>query len=218
MPRRSKFHPCLRVPVDHQACKTGYQNELDAKSQTETTWWSESGRIIWCSALKQERDVVIGAGNNYGPRDSPRICAPRPRVAVADIDKAGADETAGLIAGGGGEAVGVHCDVTSEQSVAAQSMRPSAFSDRSTSHMNNAGILHSGNPRTFPLPNGSGCSTSTSSARCGPTAIVMPKWSLAAKLYRQHASFAAFTPSDQPNSLCRVQAALISMSENLRSI
>src|SRR5262249_21328399 len=95
---------------------------------------------------------IIGAGNNIGrviaQEFARRGCA---RVAVADIDKAGADETARLITEAGRKAIGIACNLTSADSVRQAVSEAERFLGDIDIHMNNAGILHNGNPEDFPL-------------------------------------------------------------------
>src|SRR6202040_2173629 len=68
----------------------------------------------------------------------------------ADISKAGAEETARLINAAGGKAIGIACDVTDEHSLRDAVGETERFLGDIHIQMNNAGIIHSGNPEDFP--------------------------------------------------------------------
>ena len=67
-----------------------------------------SGRVV----------VVTGGAQGIGATTARAFAAQKARVAVLDIDGAGAKKVADAIAGGGGKASAIHVDVTDEQSVA----------------------------------------------------------------------------------------------------
>lgn len=62
--------------------------------------------------------VVTGAGRGIGRAFALALAAEGCRVAVADVDIAGAEATANEIASSGGAAAGLHVDVTERGSVA----------------------------------------------------------------------------------------------------
>ena len=63
--------------------------------------------------------VVTGAGSGIGRATARMLAAEGASVVVADIDPVGGEETVGLIAGEGGAAVFVRCDVTDARSIEA---------------------------------------------------------------------------------------------------
>jgi NAD(P)-dependent dehydrogenase (short-subunit alcohol dehydrogenase family) len=95
--------------------------------------------------------LIYGSGRNIGREIAREFARRGARVAVADIDLAAANETVRLIAEAGGDATALQCDVMSNESVretAAEAERRIGAIDIL---MNNAGILHSGNPEDFPM-------------------------------------------------------------------
>jgi len=62
--------------------------------------------------------VVTGAAQGIGAATARAFAAQKARVAVLDIDGAGAKKVADAIAAGGGQASAIHVDVTDEQAVA----------------------------------------------------------------------------------------------------
>jgi 3-oxoacyl-[acyl-carrier protein] reductase len=61
--------------------------------------------------------VVTGGAQGIGAATARAFAVQKSRVAVVDIDGAGAKKVADAIAGGGGHAVAIHADVTDEVSV-----------------------------------------------------------------------------------------------------
>lgn len=62
--------------------------------------------------------AVTGAAQGIGAATARAFAAQKSRVAVLDIDGAGAKKVADAIAGGGGQATAIHVDVTDESAVA----------------------------------------------------------------------------------------------------
>lgn len=95
--------------------------------------------------------LIIGAGQNIGRRIAQEWAARGARVAVADISRDGAEETAEILRRSGTEAMGLHCNVLDEGSVAATIDAAEQALGPLDIHMNNAGILSGGNPEDIPL-------------------------------------------------------------------
>lgn len=161
--------------------------------------------------------LIIGAGNNIGRAIALEFAQRGARVAVADIDKAAADETAQLIKAAGGQATGIACDVTNENSLNDAVNAAESFLGHIDIHMNNAGILHSGNPEDFPVHEWERMFNVNFFGAVRANSIVMPKMLARGQGYIVNtASFAGL----YPYGINRVpyaasKAALISMSENL---
>ncbi|HTH28018.1 MAG TPA: SDR family oxidoreductase [Sphingobium sp.] len=100
----------------------------------------------------QNRNAIIfGGGRNIGRAVAFEFARRGARVAVADIDAEAARQTAQAIASQGGEALGVHVDVTDSASVRQASAEAEGALGEMDIVMNNAGLLHSGNPQDIPL-------------------------------------------------------------------
>jgi len=67
--------------------------------------------------LQNKRAIITGAGSGIGRAAAIRFCQEGARVAVIDINQAGADETVAMITKNGGEAMAIIADVTREEQV-----------------------------------------------------------------------------------------------------
>jgi NAD(P)-dependent dehydrogenase (short-subunit alcohol dehydrogenase family) len=168
-------------------------------------------------SFENQNALVVGAGQNIGRAIALEFARRGARVAVADINKAGAEETAQLIVDAGGQATGVGCDVTSEESVARAIAEAEAFLGQIDIQMNNAGVLHSGNPEDLPLAEWERTFNVNLFGAVRANAIVMPKMIARGTGYIVNtASFAGLYPyAANRIPYAASKAALISMSENL---
>jgi NAD(P)-dependent dehydrogenase (short-subunit alcohol dehydrogenase family) len=96
------------------------------------------------------RALIFGGGRNIGRAVALEFARRGAAIAVADIDDVGAEEAAQLIIDAGGKAVAIRCDVTDDDSI--QSAAAEAIDQLGEIDivMNNAGLLHSGNPEDIP--------------------------------------------------------------------
>jgi NAD(P)-dependent dehydrogenase (short-subunit alcohol dehydrogenase family) len=95
--------------------------------------------------------LIFGAGRNIGRAIAREFARRGAAVGVADLDAAGAEETAALVVGSGGQAIAIPCDVTESDAIrAAAEAMVSAFGEPDIV-MNNAGVLHSGFPEDIPI-------------------------------------------------------------------
>jgi NAD(P)-dependent dehydrogenase (short-subunit alcohol dehydrogenase family) len=161
--------------------------------------------------------LVIGAGQNIGRSIALEFARRGARVAVADISKAGAEETARLINGAGGKAIGIACDVTDERSVREAVGEAERFLGDIDIQMNNAGIIHSGNPEDFPASEWERMFSVNFFGAVRANAIVLPKMLARGQGYIVNtASFAGLYPyATNRIPYAASKAALVSMSENL---
>jgi len=95
--------------------------------------------------------LIFGGGRNIGRAIALEFARRGARVAVADIDVAGAEETAQMIVSAGGQATGLRCDVASDESVPQAAAAAEARFGDIDIVMNNAGVLHSGHPEDIPM-------------------------------------------------------------------
>lgn len=95
--------------------------------------------------------LVIGGGLNIGRAVALEFAARGARLAVADLNFAGAEETAVLIRAAGGEAIAFACDVASDAAVRACIDGAEGALGPLDIVMNNAGILSGGNPEDIPV-------------------------------------------------------------------
>ncbi|CAN7220899.1 SDR family NAD(P)-dependent oxidoreductase [Phenylobacterium sp. LjRoot219] len=95
--------------------------------------------------------LIFGAARGIGRAVAQEFARRGARVAIADIDLAGAEEACGLIAAAGGEAVAIACDVTRDESVAEAGARAERAFGELDIVMNNVGVILSGNPEDIPV-------------------------------------------------------------------
>lgn len=95
--------------------------------------------------------LVFGAGRNIGRAVVQEFARRGARVAIADLDFEGAEEGAALIRAAGGEAIALKCNVMDSDSIRATAAAAEAALGEIDIVMNNAGLLHSGNPEDFPF-------------------------------------------------------------------
>jgi NAD(P)-dependent dehydrogenase (short-subunit alcohol dehydrogenase family) len=167
--------------------------------------------------FENKNAFIIGAGHNIGRVIALEFARRGARVAVADIDKTGAGETAQLIVAAGGKSTGIGCDVTSDASVRAAVAEAEGFLGHIDVHMNNAGIIHNGNPEDFPATEWERMFSVNFFGAVRANAVVMPKMLARGQGYIVNtASFAGMYPfATSRIPYAASKAALISMSENL---
>lgn len=168
-------------------------------------------------SFDKKNALIIGAGQNIGREIALEFARRGARVAVADINQTGADETAQLIKAAGGEAIGVVCNVTSEDSVRDAVNTAEQFLGCIDIHMNNAGIIHSGNPEDFPASEWERMFSVNFFGAVRANAVVLPKMLARGQGYIVNtASFAGLYPyATNRIPYAASKAALISMSENM---
>jgi len=167
--------------------------------------------------FENKNAFIIGAGRNIGRVIALEFARRGARVAVADINKSGAEETAQLIIAAGGKATGIGCDVTSEGSVRDAVSEAERFLGVIDIHMNNAGIIHSGNPEDFPASEWERMFSVNFFGAVRANAVVLPKMLARGQGYIvSTASFAGLYPyAANRIPYAASKAALVSMSENL---
>lgn len=167
--------------------------------------------------FEDKNALVIGAGQNIGREIAREFARRGAKVVAADINKAGAEETAALIVGADGEAAGIACDVSSEESVARALAEAERFLGPIDIHMNNAGLLHSGNVEDFPPAEWERMFNVNFFGAVRANAVVLPKMIARKSGYIVNtASFAGLYPyAINRAPYAASKAALISMSQNM---
>ena len=161
--------------------------------------------------------IIFGSGRNIGREIAREFARRGARVAVADIDVAGAKEAAQLIVDAGGQAIAVACNVMDDASMRAAFAEAEAAFGEMDIVMNNAGLLHSGNPQDFPLAEWQRMMDCNFFGIVRGLEIFLAKW-----IARGHghivntASFAGLYPyATNRMPYAASKAAILSLSENL---
>ncbi|MFT3930946.1 MAG: SDR family oxidoreductase [Spongiibacteraceae bacterium] len=95
--------------------------------------------------------LIFGGAKGIGRAIALEFSRRGAKIAIADIDGNSADETATTIIAAGGNAVGLSCDVCSDESVrATATAAEEAFGDIDIV-VNNVGAILSGNPEDIPI-------------------------------------------------------------------
>jgi len=168
-------------------------------------------------SFENKTALIIGAGRNIGRAIALEFASRGARIAVADLEKAGADETAQLIIAAGGKATGIACDVGNEASVRDAVGEAERFLGNIDVHVNNAGIIHSGNPEDFPAAEWERMFSVNFFGAVRANSFVLPKMLARGQGYIVNtASFAGLYPyATNRIPYAASKAALVSMSENL---
>jgi NAD(P)-dependent dehydrogenase (short-subunit alcohol dehydrogenase family) len=95
--------------------------------------------------------LIYGAAHGIGRAVALEFARRGARVAIADIDEAGASQTAADITSAGGSAAALACDVTSDESVRAAAAEAERRIGAIDIAMNNVGVILAGNPEDIPL-------------------------------------------------------------------
>jgi NAD(P)-dependent dehydrogenase (short-subunit alcohol dehydrogenase family) len=101
--------------------------------------------------LNEKVAVITGGASGIGRATALALSRAGARVAIADIDGEGAAALAREIEAAGGQAIGLHCDVSVESSFAALADAVLQRFGRVDIVMNNVGVLTSGRPDELPL-------------------------------------------------------------------
>ena len=95
--------------------------------------------------------LVTGAAQGIGYAIAQRLAAEGALVVIADVAATAADEAAEKLRAGGAEAIGLGCDVRSEEQVAAAVAQAVRQRDRLDVMVNNAGVTRDATLRTMTL-------------------------------------------------------------------
>jgi NAD(P)-dependent dehydrogenase (short-subunit alcohol dehydrogenase family) len=102
------------------------------------------------SPFENKAALIFGAAQGIGRAVALEFARRGARIAIADINVAGAEETAASIAAAGGKAAALACDVTSEQSVRDAARHAEDRLGPTDILMNNVGVILNGNPEDIP--------------------------------------------------------------------
>jgi NAD(P)-dependent dehydrogenase (short-subunit alcohol dehydrogenase family) len=94
--------------------------------------------------------LIYGAAQGIGRAVAIEFAHRGAKLAIADINTAGAEETAAAIRAAGGEAAAIACDVTDEAQVRAAAERAEAALGPVDIVMNNVGAIVNGEPEDIP--------------------------------------------------------------------
>jgi 3-hydroxybutyrate dehydrogenase len=100
--------------------------------------------------LQDRVALVTGAASGIGRRVAEDFAREGARVCIADLDEGAARAAADVIRAGGGQAIGVRCDVTREPEIAAAFDATLAAWGRLDVLVNNAGLQHVSPLEDFP--------------------------------------------------------------------
>src|SRR4051794_11093276 len=95
--------------------------------------------------------LIYGAAKGIGRAVALEFARRGARVAIADIDKPGADDTAATIVATGGKAAGLRCDVMSDASVREAAVAAEIALGAIDIVMNNVGGILNGHLEDIPL-------------------------------------------------------------------
>jgi NAD(P)-dependent dehydrogenase (short-subunit alcohol dehydrogenase family) len=161
--------------------------------------------------------LIYGGAKGIGQAVALEFARRGARVAVADIDEAAAVETATMIAAEGGHAVGLSCNVLSDELVAATADAAEAALGPIDIVMNNVGGMLNGHPEDVPMQEWQRMMNINYFAAVRGALHFMPKFIERGSGYIVNtASFAGLYPyaaSRVPYAAAK--AAVISMSQNL---
>ena len=161
--------------------------------------------------------LIIGAGLNIGRVVALEFARRGARIAAADIDLAGAEETARLVREAGGEAYAIHSDVASDASVQAAVDEAERVLAPIDVLMNNAGIISGGNPEDIPVSEWQRVMDINFFGMVRAIEVVLPKMTARGSGYIVNTgSFAGLYPfATSRIHYAASKAAVVSMSENL---
>jgi NAD(P)-dependent dehydrogenase (short-subunit alcohol dehydrogenase family) len=102
------------------------------------------------SSFENKTALIFGAAQGIGRAVALEFARRGARIAIADINVAGAEETAASVAAAGGKAIALACDVAGEQSVVETARNAENRLGTIDILMNNVGVILSGNPEDIP--------------------------------------------------------------------
>ncbi|HKA14859.1 MAG TPA: SDR family oxidoreductase [Myxococcota bacterium] len=167
--------------------------------------------------FEDQRALIYGAARGIGRAVALEFARRGAAVAIADIDRAGAEETAQAIAAGGGQAIGIECDVRRDDSVrAAAAAAERQFGDIDIA-MNNVGVILSGHPEDIPIAEWERIVDLNLMSAVRSLAVFVPKMVARGRGYIVNtASFAGLYPyATNRLPYAAAKAAVVALSEGL---
>ena len=111
---------------------------------------SQEDRVRPSAPFEGANVLIYGGGQGIGQAVAQEFARRGARLAIADINVPGAQETAAAIQAAGGEAAAFACDVTREPSVAEVAAEAESRLGEIDIVMNNVGVILNGNPEDIP--------------------------------------------------------------------
>jgi NAD(P)-dependent dehydrogenase (short-subunit alcohol dehydrogenase family) len=161
--------------------------------------------------------LIFGSGQNIGRAIAQEFARRGAKVAVADLNSVGAEETARLINDAGGEAIALGCDVTNSDNILTVADTVASQLGEPDIVMNNAGVLHSGYAQDIPLAEWERMFSVNFFAMVRSNAVFLPR--MIARGSGWIVNTASFAGA-YPYAINRIpyaasKAAVLSMSQNL---
>ena len=103
------------------------------------------------SPFENKTALIFGAAQGIGHAVALEFARRGARIAIADINVSGAEETAASVIAAGGKAMALACDVTTEHSVRDAARQAENRLGPVDILMNNVGVILSGNPEDIPI-------------------------------------------------------------------
>ena len=101
--------------------------------------------------FEDQRALIYGAARGIGRAVALEFARRGASVAIADVDRAGAEEAARAIGELGGHAIAIECDVREDDSVRAAADQAARRLGEIDIAMNNVGVILSGHPEDIPI-------------------------------------------------------------------
>jgi NAD(P)-dependent dehydrogenase (short-subunit alcohol dehydrogenase family) len=161
--------------------------------------------------------LIYGGGANIGRAVVLEFARRGARVAAADLNAEGAQQTAALVKAAGGEACAVACDVSNDRSVREAADEAERLLGPIDIVMNNAGIISGGNPEDIPVAEWQRMMDINFFGMIRSIEVFMPRMIARGSGYMVNtASFAGLYPfASSRIHYAASKAAVVSMSENL---
>ena len=161
--------------------------------------------------------LIFGAAQGIGRAVALEFARRGARLAIADINVDGAEETAAAIVVAGGKAIVLQCDVTREESVRGAAEEAESHLGELDIVMNNVGVILNGNPEDIPTAEWRRIMDLNFFSAIHSNQVVLPKMIARGSGYIVNtASFAGLYPyAANRIPYAAAKAAVVAMSESL---